>query len=186
MAKLLPYESYSLASPLSTDQIILKLLHNTLTAQEYVSESDKRIFSFGLKAWSKPYWGYIRNDSFELQRLINYRNLGNPKISGVLKPLTSGTAIQIKMRPGWATTVFIGFALLICLYALGFSVVQSIKTNQIHNGVIVSSGMLVFLYLLLLVPFKAEALKSKQLLSGLFDKAHDSMMNTANRSKQNV
>ena len=159
-------------------------MNNTLTAQEYVSESDKQIFSFGLKAWSKPYWGYVRNSSFELERLITYRNLGNPKIFGVLKPLTGGTAIQIKMRPEGSTLVFIGLALLICLYALVFSIIQSIKVNELHDGVIVAGGMFIFAYFLLLIPYKAEAIKSKRFLSDLFEKAQDPMTTAANSWSQ--
>ena len=151
-----------------------------MTAEEYVSESDKRVFSFGLKGWSKPYWGYIQNDSFQLQRLITYRNLGNPKIYGYLTPLTNGTAIQIKMRPEGSTLVFIGLALLICLYALIFSIAQSIKADELQIGVIVAGGMLIFAYFLLLVPFKVEAIKSKRFLSNLFEKAQAPMTTAAN------
>jgi hypothetical protein len=171
LAKLLPYENYIIESPLTADQVLLKLLEKTLSSQEYVSESDKHIFSFGLKAWSKPYWGYIRNDSFELERLINYRNLGNPKIFGVLKPIVSGTSIQIRMRPRGFVIAFVGFALMLCLYALISSIAQSVKADQVHAGVIIASGMLIFVYLLLLVAFKAEATRSKRFLSDLFANA---------------
>lgn len=74
------------------------------------------------------------------------------------------------MRPSGSTLVFIGLALLICLYAFGYSIIQSIKTNELHDGVMIAGGMSIFAYFLLLVSFKAEAVKSKQFLSELFEK----------------
>ena len=171
MAKLLPYENYTIESPLTIEQLLLKLLDKTLTAQEFVSESDKRIFSFGMKGWSKPYWGYIRNDSFELERLITYRNFGNPKIFGAIKQVPNGTTVHIRMKPVNSTLILVGLFLLACLYGLIKTVIQSIKINEMLPEVPVAGGLIVFAYLLLLVSFKAEAVKSKRFLADLLEKA---------------
>lgn|GEM_PF-5901937 len=170
MAKLLPYENYTIESTLTKDELLLKLLDKTLTAQEFVSESDKRIFSFGMKRWSKPYWGYIRENSFELERLINYRNFGNPKIFGSIKPVSNGTAVHVKMKPPDSTLILVGLFQLACLYGLIKTVVQSVKENEMTPEVPVAVGMIVFAYLLLLVCFKTEAVKSKRFLADLFGK----------------
>lgn len=180
MAKLLPYENYTIESPLTADQVLIKLLDKTLTPQEYVSESDKRVFSFGLKSWSKPYWGYIRNDNFELERLITYRNFGNPKIFGLIKRGKNCTAVEITMRPEGFWLGFVSLCLLGFLYALVVSTIQSIKANEMQPGVLVASGLFVFAYLLLLVSFKAEAVKSRKFLSDLLEKVEHPVRSAAN------
>ena len=167
MAKLLPYENYTIDSALAKEELLLKLLDKTLSAQEFVRESDKRAFSFGMKGWSKPYWGYIRNDSFELERLITYRNFGNPKVLGSIKQTPEGTAIHIKMRPPDSTLILVGLFLLACLYGLIKFVTQSIL-NEMLPEVPVAVGMIILAYLLLLVSFKAESVKTKRFLQDLF------------------
>jgi hypothetical protein len=49
LARLLPYENYTIESSLTKEELLLKLLDKTLSAQEFVNESDKRAFSFGMK-----------------------------------------------------------------------------------------------------------------------------------------
>jgi hypothetical protein len=185
LAKLLPYEKYTIDSPLTTEELLLKLFDKTLSAQEFVSESDKRIFSFGMKGWSKPYWGYIRKDSFELERLITYRNFGNPKVVGSIKQTQYGTAIHIKMKPPDSTLILVGLFILACLYGLIRTVMQSIKDNEMLPEVVVACGMIVFAYLLLLVAFKAEAVKSKRILADLFEKGEQPVKTAANTGLPN-
>ncbi len=180
MAKLLPYENYIIESPLTSDQLLLKLQEKTLTPQEYVSESDKRVFSFGLKGWSKPYWGYIRKHSFELERLINYRNFGNPKIFGLIKPRENSATVKITMRPEGFCLGFVSLCLLGFLFGLVVSIIQSIKANEIQDGVLVASGLFVFTYLLLLVSFKTEAVKSKEFLKDLLERIEHPVRTAAN------
>lgn len=182
LAKLLPYENYTIETPLTKEELLKKLLDKTLSAQEFVSESDKRIFSFGRKGWSKPYWGYIRRDSFELERLITYRNFGNPKVLGSIKQVPSGTSIHIEMKTPDSTLTLVGLFLLACLYGLTKTVIQSIKGNEMRPEVFVAGGMIVFAYLLLLVSFKTEAIKSKKFLKDLFIKVDHPVRTDANTS----
>lgn len=185
MTKLLPYENYIIESPLTADQLLVKLLEKTLTPQEYVSESDKQVFSFGLKGWSKPYWGNIRNDSFELERLINYRNFGNPKIFGLIQRRENGTYVKITMRPEGFWLGFVSLCILGFLYALVVSIIQSIKAGEMQLGVLVASGLFVFTYLLLLVSFRVEAVKSKIFLKDLSEKVDHPVTNAANTGLPN-
>jgi hypothetical protein len=180
LARLLPYENYTIESFLTKEELLLKLLEKTLSAQEFVNESDKRAFSFGMKGWSKPYWGYIRKDSFELERLITYHNFGNPKILGLIKQTPYGTAIHIKMKPPDSTSILVGLFLLACSYGLIKKVIQSINENEMLPEVPVAVGMIVFAYLLLLVCFKAESVKTKIFMADLFEKAEHSVKPAAN------
>lgn len=182
MAKLLPYENYTIESSLTTEKLLLKLFDKTLSAQEFVSESDRRVFSFGMKGWSKPYWGYIRKDSFELERLITYRNFTNPKIVGAIKQVPYGTAIHIKIKPPYSTLILVGLFQLACLYGLTKTVIQSIKENEMRPEVFVAVSMIIFAYLLVLVSFKAEAVKSKKFLNDLFEKVEHPVRTAANTS----
>ena len=180
MARLLPYENYTIDSALTKEELLLKLLDKTLSAQEFVRESDKRAFSFGMKGWSKPYWGYIRNDSFELERLITYRNFGNPKVLGSIKQTPEGTAIHIKMKPPDFTLILVGLFLLACLYGLIKFVTQSINENEMLPEVPVAVGMIILAYLLLLGSFKAESVKTKRFLQDLFEIVEQPMKTAAN------
>jgi hypothetical protein len=168
MTKLIPYENYCIYSRLTREELLLRLLHTTLSANEYVHESGNRLIADGRKTWSKPYWGYIRRDSFEIERLITYYNLSAPKIYGKIKPSSTGTIIHIRISPPGVTLFFIGVIFLALLAALLVSVVTSFRLNQLQTGVVVAAGMMAFVYLLLLGAFKAESALSQKFLSNLF------------------
>ncbi len=161
MAKFLPYENYTIKSSLNKEKLLIKLFAKTLSVKEFVNESDKRVFTFGIKAWSKPYWGYLKDESFELERLITYRNFANLKMIGSFKQTPYGTGVQIKIKPPDSTLIIVGLFLLAFLYGLIKIAIQSVRQNEILPEVFIAGGMIIFAYLLLLASFKSESVKTK-------------------------
>jgi hypothetical protein len=97
----LPFEKFSLISPLSLDEINGKLL--------YYVESKKAIRSIG-NSPNKPYEGIISDNGFKINRSIGFtasglKSIGNrnknffrPRIIGKLERTNIYTTIHLNMR----------------------------------------------------------------------------------------
>lgn len=105
--KYLPFERITYRTNLSEQEVLTKLS----------SFVEPRKFGLG-RNQIKEYEGYIDNYSFEISRVIKYRNSFLPEISGRLQKNNLGTQIEVTMK----LNLFVLFFLLVwCSFALFFS-----------------------------------------------------------------
>lgn len=125
---------------------------------------------FGLeKNYIKDYEGSVDNNSFEISRVIQYRNSFLPQINGKIQNENNGTQIQVTM----SLNAFVFFFLIVwCSFALIFFIGVSIKTireKEISVELFLPLGMFLFVYTLTMVGFKSESKQAKDYLRRSFD-----------------
>lgn len=131
----------------------------------------KKTFRFGESSngGSKPYEGQINDHSFDIQRIISYRNSFLPRINGIVERDFDGVTIKVKMRLHVFVIVFLGiFGSGFVLACLGL-LAMLIRRSEFNIEPLFPFGMLIFVYLLALGGFKSESNKSKKELQALFE-----------------
>ncbi len=113
----------------------------------------------------KPYQGELNENSFEISRVIGYRNWFLPVIKGEIHPEMDGTSIHISMRPDVAV-----MASMVPLLGLGGAWFFFIGTFYVspHIAIFVPIGFFIVHYVVSTSLFKFESVKSKSFLEGLF------------------
>lgn len=89
--RFLPAEDITYKTRLTGDEILRRISENT------EPEKKIRLGLFGGGS-EKIYEGYVGTDTFQISRIITYRNSFLPKISGVIDKGAGGTRIRVKMR----------------------------------------------------------------------------------------
>ena len=165
----LPFVSFIITTNLKPEEVQKRIFNNVQPAQQ-------KIFSFRVVNNStSPYEGWVGNDAFKIQRVINYRNDFNPVISGLIYANNNKTDIEIKMRlPTFAIVFGIVWLGIIGLVCLGILAVFFLHFNQILKSgfspfFLGPFGMFLFGSALFTFPFRFEAKKSKKFLVELFE-----------------
>ncbi|HMG81481.1 MAG TPA: hypothetical protein VK559_00465 [Ferruginibacter sp.] len=166
--KYLPFENYTLLTKLSSEEIKKRLAENLVAKRKGLSflSLDNRAI--------RPYEGEIIEDTFSINRIINYRNSFLPMITGSISKPYGKTEIAIKMRPALFTLIFIAFWLgivgMVCIAILiiGIIKISSIHLSEISPLLLIPFGMFIFGCALSIIPFKIESKKSKEFLQLLF------------------
>lgn len=153
--KYLPYERIVYRTHLPEEEVMAKL-------SGFV-ESKK--FRFG-KTSAKEYEGFINNNSFEINRIINNRNSFLPQIRGVIQKTNYGTQIEVTMK--LQVFVFL-FLIMWCGFVLFFLISICITQEKISLLFLAPVGMLLFVYALTMFGFKIESKKSKEFLRKSLD-----------------
>lgn len=156
--KYLPFERIIYKTNLSEKEVVTRL-------SGFVEPK-----KFGLgKNYIKEYEGSIYNNSFEISRVIQYRNSFLPQINGKIQNENNGTQIQVTM----SLHAFVFFFLIVwCSFALIFFIGVSIKTireKEISVELFLPLGMLLFVYALTMAGFKSESKQAKEYLRRSFD-----------------
>lgn len=166
--KLLPIENYDFTTNLSIDEVYSRLSAN-------IEPKQANLLSMLNEKRSKPYEGEISQNSFKINRIINYRNSFLPVIHGEMSNYFGQTRIKIRMRP--AAFVFIFMAFWLGLVAIGcivilFSGFINIK-EVLHSGfslmLLVPFGIFLFGCMLPAMAFKPESRKAKRFLATLLN-----------------
>lgn len=156
----LPFENLRYCTKLSSEEIIVRL------SEKIEPEKTFRFASLS-KIPHKAYEGKIENGSFNISRIINYRNNFLPIIKGRIEQSTNETMISIKMRMHIFVIIFmvlwLGIAGLICFAILIFS------NETGFTPVLISFGMFIAGYIIMTGGFKYESYKSKKYLAELFE-----------------
>ena len=150
----LPYENLIFESNLTTEDLQDRINQNI---------ESKKMLRIGFKNKNtKPYEGYLNGNSFEINRIIGYRNSFLPQIKGVITETNGVSRINVKMRLHILVYIFmtiwcggIGFALIGML-------ISCINNNKFEPAIFFPFGMLIFGYLLTTGGFKFESNKSKK------------------------
>jgi hypothetical protein len=137
-------------------------LETTKTREEVVrllksKTSSKKIFWCSRSSEGNYFYGEINQNSFKIRRIIWYRNSFQPIIRGNIVELTSGTRVEITMRPHWFVIAFT----TILLYFL-FSAFAPLA-----NGDYVPFVILTAFLLLAYAPYRIECLIAKKKLVSL-------------------
>lgn len=157
---MLTLEKFTIHSSLSTDRVREKLL-------EVVEP--RKTWRWNRRNPDKPYEGEVGDHSFEMMRIINYRNSFLPVIKGRITPEPMGSKIEIEMSLHPVVFVF----MLIWLGMVGqFGVlflIASIAEGKFEPAALIPVGMFIFGCLLPLIGFKPEAARSKKFFQQLLE-----------------
>ena len=160
--KYLPAEDITFQSKLKEAELLQRLEDNI---------EPERAFRFGLfqRRETKPYQGKVVGNSFNISRIISYRNSFLPRISGNIENTFSGSLIRVKMRLHVAVLVFM------CIWggivgAVGILFLsQAFGSTDFDPMMLVPLGMLVVFYVVIMLAFKYESNQSKADLQNLFE-----------------
>ncbi|MCR5696888.1 MAG: hypothetical protein K6G73_07940 [Marinilabiliaceae bacterium] len=139
---------FSLETTKTREEVLQILRDNT---------SPKRISIFSSSSGEKYFWGEINQNSFKIRRILWYNNSFQPIIRGNIVELTSGTRVEITMRPH----LFILAFTVILLYFL-FTTFEPLA-----NGDYVPFVILTAFLLLAYAPYRIECLIAKKKLVSL-------------------
>jgi hypothetical protein len=166
LKKILPFEDYIITSNLSVEQVKSRL-------SEKIMPKTRSIFTVFAGDTDKPYQGVIYGNSFEVSRIIAYKNSFLPIINGDIFPYKDQTNIKIKMAPN--RTVLVLWYGLTFIASLSMTVLSGIFGPMQSKGTALpfaGAELLIFVPVFLIVPlvaFKTESKKSKKFLSALFE-----------------
>jgi hypothetical protein len=165
-SRFLPFDKFTLTSRLSPAEVRKRLTDS-------VQRKKLTLFKFYLRHADKPYEGIVTEHSFEIRRIINYKNSFLPVIKGEFSYFLGKTEISVKMRPGIVVLVLTAFWFpVIGLINIG-SVLAAIdylkkgKSLEFAILVFIPVMMLAFGYGLIMFGYKREAKKSKKFLIDL-------------------
>lgn len=159
--KFLPTENITYKTRLEAEEITKRL------SQIVEPEKTFRFSNIGSSA-TKSYEGKINDQTFNIKRIIGYRNSFLPRIKGTIERDYDGMTIKVKMRLHIFVIVFLyfwfGSAGLGCIAVLtqSFSLEFNVRT-------LIPFGLLLFVYGMTMGGFKFESNKSKKELQKIFE-----------------
>ncbi len=156
--KLIPYDSFEIATGLSPSQITFTLNGNIEPTKWLRRSRDHKMFQ-----------GSITQNGFVVTRIIHYRNSFLPIIRGTFKSSSSGVVIAIKMRPHHCVTAFM------CVWfgGVGMGIIAMSTAFFAHDkarypALLLVLAMFIFGWALVSGGFWFEVNKSKQILLEIF------------------
>ncbi|WP_213278501.1 hypothetical protein [Chryseobacterium indologenes] len=156
--KYLPYERITYKTNLSEQEVLTRL-------SGFV---EPKKFGLGRNSM-KDYEGSVNKNSFEISKVIQYRNSFLPQINGRIHNDNDGTQIQVT----FSLHAFVSFFLIVwCSFALIFFIgvsIRVIRAKEISVEFFLPLFMLLFVYALTMVGFKSESKQSKEYLKRSFE-----------------
>lgn len=160
--RFLPVENITYKTQLKEEEIIRRISD--------IIEPEK-IIRFGVFSSSstKSYEGQLNGHTFDIKRIISYRNSFLPRINGIIERDFDGMTINIKMRLHILIIVFL------CIWCGGVGIgciaflIKAFGSSEFNPTTLIPFGMLLFVYLLTMGAFKFESYKSKKDLQTLFE-----------------
>ena len=147
--------------------VLQRLANETLNANQYIKEADKRAFTLLQVKYTKPFMGTVKiTGDFELTKLRNYSTAPSPTITG--KVIAEGEKCKIIIRYGpSAVSLFFTLCFLIAFYAFVRTVYAGWPDNLINTGTKVSMLLMLVSYLFIIIPFKGEVYVLKKKLAAI-------------------
>jgi hypothetical protein len=167
--KFLPFEKLTYTTALKEDEIMWRL--------ESILEEEKIIrlrIPFVKRKDGQPYEGSTNGNTFEMQRIINYRNSFLPVIEGRVEDNFTQRHVHVKMRLNRVVMIFMMFWCGILLFGIGAMTFVSNADSNPKGEVepvlkLIPIFMLLFGYGLTTFFFKLESKKSKKFIKDLLD-----------------
>lgn len=122
---ILPYDNIMLRTEISKNEVLERL--NTLV------EQDSHAFKKNSTSYkSKPYFGRITDNDFNIKRAINRNNSFTPNIIGEIKDgMPEATIVQIKMRidflVAFVFTAWVFLASIACVFVTYLSITDKFQ-----------------------------------------------------------
>jgi hypothetical protein len=158
---LIPSENYCLTTKLTQHQVVLLLQSN-------ITPRSRDIFRSNTNT-TRPYEGYIDSNTFEVSRIIQYRNSFLPIIKGQVNSEKQGSRIHVKMK---MHTVVAGF-MLVWMSGITIAFLAVLINMLVHKkfepAILFVLLMFAFGYGLTIGGFKYESNKSKMFLAQLLE-----------------
>lgn len=157
---LLPYEHFTIQTHLSAEEV------NRRLADSVEPRKMVRWFSFN----HKPYEGDVSSDSFNIRRIIHYRNSFLPQITGSIRSDLGRTLIEIRM----GLHPFVVLFTIVWVGVFGSIVLSTVVRQVVDAGSISSAVLYVSPIVLLMIAvfigaFKFESSKSKRFFRELLE-----------------
>lgn len=160
MIPLIPYQKLVFDSPLSQEEAVRRLALEVAKPRSGWQWREKR---------TEKFEGTVSDESFQISRIIRYRNSFLPVIQGRFSPFGSGVRIEVTMK---LHVIILIFSLL-WLSFVGFpvlgAVMQFLMTGRFEEAGWIPCAMLVLFFLMTAIGFGIEAHKAKKLLSRIFE-----------------
>lgn len=153
LMNILPYEHILYDSDLSLEEVIKKL--------NLIVEPPKLFRLSGLKEKmaSNKYEGELKEDSFKINRIVNYRTSILPIVQGKIKQIEGRTTLKLTMRLNYFSLIFI----IVWFGGIGTVCGKIIASNIEYQLLdVVPFAMFVFPYFIILLGFKNEVDKTKK------------------------
>lgn len=166
--KYLPFEKITYKTKLSEEEVFRRLSEN-IELGKNVDNSFLSYFKHSYDVNNNYYEGDIDNNSFKVKRIIRYRNSSLPIIIGVLSKDYNSTTIFVIMRIHYLVMLFIIFWCSGILFGLFSMSRYLIEKSEFTFAIFAFPVMLLFAYLITLLPFKYESRKSIKDLKTMFD-----------------
>ena len=169
--KILPYESIIYETKLEPEEVLKKI--DEITESEAYHKANNH-FTYNPNWYfrnrsHKPYIGNIDENSFNIKRIIDYRNSVNPRIYGTVEKKSGKTKVLVKMKlPPLAMgfiIVWFGFAIQFFLGIL----TESIQRRTFIPVIFLPPFMLVFAYAITYFGFKNESKNSIKFLARVLE-----------------
>ena len=163
LRKYLPIENFTLTTSLTLEQIIKRLENN-------VELKKKSFFYNSNRNSEKPFEGFIKNNLFVINRIINYQNSFLPIISGEIIDNLEQPILKINMRLSKFTGIFISFWLgivsIVCFILLLFGIlsIKHLLKSGFSPFLLIPFVMLIFGFALTFFAFKHESKIAKRFL----------------------
>ncbi|ESU20962.1 hypothetical protein FCR2A7T_07340 [Flavobacterium cauense R2A-7] len=152
--KILPIEKLTLVSNLSKSEVLEELSSNTRPTQS---------LSFGSPKVenAKLFHGTIYEDSFNIKRVIDYRNSFLPEVNGKVIEKTNGTEIEIELKPVSLVMAFMIIWLGGVSFAFITALIGAITGESPLQISLIPLGMLLIGFGMLKFGFSTETEKTK-------------------------
>jgi hypothetical protein len=167
--KYLPVENYTLSTKLSVDEVCNCIAANVAPKRRHsLVFYDKKVTQF--------YEGQLKEDTFTISRVINYRNSFLPLIFGTVSSFAGQTQVKIKMRPVVSVLIFmsvwLGIIGVVCLCIIFVALMHITEIDRVFKQgfspiILIPFGMFIFGSLLSYFAFKKESKMAKEFLQKL-------------------
>jgi hypothetical protein len=150
--------------PLPTENLVYSSILNAQQIQERLSTYvEPRLEGFidWKKKREKQYEGIVDRDTFEITRIINYRNSFLPLISGKVKTTESQTVILVTMTLHSFVKIFLAIWWSMAILFIIIYITKSIQEKLFDPMTLLPVAMLIFIYSLTTRAFKMESKKAK-------------------------
>lgn len=149
--KLLPFETFSLETKLSEQEIIDRfsgfIEPENIFRMKLITSDEPEI----------PYEGAINNHRFKIQRITNNLRATTPVVSGIIENDFGKIIIHIRIRPRISQ---IAGLFIFCLFVI-YKMVINLPSYSFDILTLFFVGMIIYTYLFMLSTFKNESQRAK-------------------------
>ncbi|MFC0515101.1 hypothetical protein ACFFGT_12860 [Mucilaginibacter angelicae] len=159
----LPYEKFSIISPLSPDEVIAKMMEQVSPA--FTGDFFGQLYN----RYPTPFKGYVSINEFKIEPVIVGRNSFIPVIKGRVELTESGSCLYITMAMHREIEyIIIGVAIFLTFAGFG-GWLNSLKSNKFDLVSLSPFAVLVFIYLMVIYGFNSESNSCKSFLLELLE-----------------